>query len=87
VREIGYYKKMESIQAQSALPAGLAQGPQGLVMPDVRGLSGRKAMQVLQPYGVRLQIVGSGQVASQYPLAGSALRGVEQCVLRLKTMQ
>ena len=87
VREVGYYKKMESIQAQSALPAGLAQGPQGLVMPDVRGLSGRKAMQVLQPYGVRLQIVGSGQVASQYPLAGSALRGVEQCVLHLKTMQ
>ncbi|MBU4407943.1 MAG: PASTA domain-containing protein [Proteobacteria bacterium] len=86
VREVGYYKKMESIQAQSALPAALAQGPQGLVMPDVRGLSGRKAMQVLQPYGVRLQIVGSGQVASQYPLAGSALRGVEQCVLHLKTM-
>lgn len=87
VREVGYYKKMETIQAQSALPVALAQGPQGLIMPDVRGLSGRKAMQVLQPYGVRLQIVGSGQVASQYPLAGSALRGVEQCVLRLKTMQ
>lgn len=87
VRELGYYKKMETIQAQSALPAALAQGPQGMIMPDVRGLSGRKAMQVLQPYGVRLQIVGSGQVASQYPLAGSALRGVEQCVLRLKTMQ
>lgn len=87
VREVGYYKKMETIQAQSALPAALTQGHQGLIMPDVRGLSGRKAMQVLQPYGVRLQIVGSGQVASQYPLAGSALRGVEQCVLRLKTMQ
>ncbi|MFA7348925.1 MAG: penicillin-binding transpeptidase domain-containing protein [Desulfurivibrionaceae bacterium] len=87
VREIGYYKKMELVQTQSALPAALAQGPQGLVMPDVRGMSGRKAMQVLQPYGVRLQIAGSGQVASQYPLAGVALRGVEQCVLHLKTMQ
>lgn len=87
VREVGYYKKMEMIQAKSALPAALAQGPQGLVMPDVRGMSGRKAMQVLQPYGVRLQLIGSGQVASQYPLAGAALRGVEQCVLHLKTMQ
>lgn len=87
VREIGYHKKMESIQARSALPRALAQGPMGLVMPDVRGLSGRKAMQVLQPYGVRLQIAGSGQVASQYPLPGAALRGVEQCVLHLKTMQ
>ncbi len=87
VREIGYYKKMEMIQAKSNLPAALAQGPQGLVMPDVRGLSGRKAMQILQPYGVRLQIAGSGQVASQYPLAGAALRGVEQCVLHLKTVQ
>lgn len=86
VREVGYYKKMEMIQAKSALPAALIQGPQGLVMPDVRGMSGRKAMQVLQPYGVRLQIIGSGQVASQYPLAGSPLRGVEQSVLHLKTM-
>ena len=87
VRETGYYKKMEMIQAKSTLPTALAQGPQGLVMPDVRGLSGRKAMQILQQYGVRLQIIGSGQVASQYPLAGTALRGVEQCVLHLKTMQ
>jgi len=87
VREIGYYKKMEMIQAKSTPPVALAQGTQGLVMPDVRGLSGRKAMQVLQPYGVRLQITGSGQVASQYPLAGTALRGVEQSVLHLKTMQ
>jgi hypothetical protein len=87
VRETGYYKKMEMIQAKSTLPAVLVQGPQGLVMPDVRGLSGRKAMQVLQPYGVRLQIIGSGQVVSQYPLAGTALRGVEQSVLHLKTMQ
>ena len=87
VRETGYYKKMEMIQAKSTLPAALVQGPQGLLMPDVRGLSGRKAMQILQQYGVRLQIIGSGQVASQYPLAGTALRGVEQCVLHLKTMQ
>ena len=87
VREVGYYKKMELVQTRSALPVALAQGPQGLVMPDVRGMSGRKAMQVLQPYGVRLQIAGSGQVVSQYPLAGAALRGVEQCVLHLKTMQ
>ena len=87
VREVGYYKKMEMIQAKSTLSAALAQGPQGLVMPDVRGLSGRKAMQVLQPYGVRLQLAGSGQVASQYPLAGATLKGVEQCVLHLKTMQ
>ncbi|MFH1021669.1 MAG: penicillin-binding transpeptidase domain-containing protein [Pseudomonadota bacterium] len=87
VREVGYYKNMEMIQAKSTLPAALVQGPQGLAMPEVRGLSGRRAMQILQPYGVRLQIIGSGQVASQYPLTGAALRGVEQCVLHLKTMQ
>jgi len=87
VREVGYHKKMEMIQADATPPATLVQGPQGLVMPDVRGLSGRKAMQALQPYGVRLQIAGSGQVASQYPLAGSVLKGVERCVLHLKTMQ
>jgi len=87
VREVGYYKKIEMLQAKASLPAVLAQEQQALIMPDVRGLSGRKAMQALQPYGVRLQIAGSGQVASQYPLAGSALRGVERCVLHLKPMQ
>ncbi len=87
VREIGYYKKMEMIQAKTTQPAALSQGVQGFVMPDVRGLSGRKAMQTLQPYGLRLQLNGSGQVVSQYPLAGTTLRGVEQCVLHLKTMQ
>jgi hypothetical protein len=53
----------------------------------VQGLSGRKAMRILQPYGLRIQIVGTGQVARQYPLAGAALRGVEQSVLHLKPMQ
>lgn len=87
VRERGYYKKMEMIQGESTQPEAFPQGPQGIVMPDVQGVSGRKAMQILQQYGMRLQIVGSGQVASQYPLAGTPLRGVEQCVLHLKTMQ
>jgi len=87
VREVGYSRKIEMLQAKATLPAALIQEQQGLVMPDVRGLSGRKAMQFLQPYGVRLQIAGSGQVTSQYPLPGSALRGVERCVLHLKPMQ
>ena len=87
VREVGYYKKIEMLQAKAILPASLVQEQQSLVMPDLRGLSGRKAMQVLQPYGVRLQLAGSGQVASQYPLPGSVLRGVERCVLHLKPMQ
>ncbi|HCC54502.1 MAG TPA: hypothetical protein DEQ20_06205 [Desulfobulbaceae bacterium] len=87
VRERGYYKKMAMIQANATLPAALAQGPQSLVMPNVLGLSGRKALQTLQPYGVRLQIAGSGQVSSQYPLAGTVIRGAEHGVLHLKAMQ
>jgi cell division protein FtsI/penicillin-binding protein 2 len=87
VREVGYYKKMEMVQAEAVPPAALVREVQALVMPDVQGLSGRKAMRILQPYGLRIQIVGTGQVARQYPLAGAALRGVEQSVLHLKPMQ
>lgn len=86
VREVGYQKRMRMIQANPDQPAILAQVQQGLLMPDVRGLSGRKALQILQPYGVRLHITGSGQVAGQKPPPGTALKGVKQCVLNLKTM-
>ncbi|OGR00278.1 MAG: hypothetical protein A2505_09615 [Deltaproteobacteria bacterium RIFOXYD12_FULL_55_16] len=86
VREIVYHKKMEQLQGKSSLPAALAQGAQELVMPEVLGMSGRKAMQTLQPYGLRLQLAGSGRVASQSPQAGAALKGVEKGVLHLKTM-
>lgn len=86
IRQAAYYKKWQKLQGESDLQPIMARGSHGLKMPDVRGYSLRKALQVLQEYGLRLQIAGAGQVASQYPLAGASLQGVEQCVLELKRM-
>ncbi len=86
-REEDYYKQWQKLQTKAKMQPVLAEGPQGMTMPDVRGYSLRRALQVLQQYGLRMQITGSGQVVSQYPLAGTSLRGVEQCVLELKVMQ
>lgn len=87
VREVAYYRKWEkNIEEIESQPA-LAQGAEGVVMPDVRGLSLRKAMQALQQYGLKPQIKGSGMVVRQSPQAGAPLKGVNQCVLELKAEQ
>ena len=85
-RDSQFYKQWRKLQAKVEKPM-TAQGPQGLKMPDVRGGSLRKALQVLQQYGLRLQITGSGRVINQYPTQGTSLLGVEQCVLELKVTQ
>jgi len=52
------------------------------VMPDLCGLSLRKALRVLQPFGVMVEVVGSGRVAEQVPKAGVPFNGGE-CRLAL----
>ncbi|MCK5403918.1 MAG: PASTA domain-containing protein, partial [Desulfobulbaceae bacterium] len=51
-------------------------------MPDVIGLSLRKALQVLQPYGLGVKVTGAGRVVRQEPAIGARLTGGE-CVLEL----
>ncbi|WP_162014299.1 PASTA domain-containing protein [Desulfurivibrio alkaliphilus] len=53
-------------------------------MPDVTGLSLRKALQVLQPSGLRFQVRGSGRVVKQEPPPGTPLREVDEGVLELR---
>lgn len=53
-------------------------------MPDLRGLSLRKALRVLQGIEVKVQVEGSGRIISQSPEAGKALKAGAQCVLTLK---
>ena len=86
-REGGYYQKWQQNQEKAALIPAVVSGAQGVVMPDVRGLSLRKSLQVLQQYGLRVRISGTGQVARQAPAPGAPLKGVDQCALELKVMQ
>ncbi|MCK5544993.1 MAG: PASTA domain-containing protein [Desulfobulbaceae bacterium] len=51
-------------------------------MPDVTGRSLRKALQELQPYGLKVRIRGFGRVVSQEPKGGSVLKGTD-CMLHL----
>lgn len=53
-------------------------------MPDLVGLSLRKAMQALQGYTVRVNIEGSGRVTKQSPAAGTPLKGVTETTLELR---
>jgi cell division protein FtsI (penicillin-binding protein 3) len=51
---------------------------------DLRGLGLRQALQILQAYGLQVEISGSGRVVSQLPKPGSPLAGVEEIKLELR---
>lgn len=60
---------------QLSLDASSGQGPDGVVaMPDVRGMSLRRALNSLALEGLRVEINGSGTVVSQSPAPGQRLR-------------
>ena len=55
------------------------------VMPDLKGLSLRKGLRLLQRAEVTVEIRGSGRIVSQSPPAGKELKKGEHIVLTLKT--
>lgn len=54
------------------------------VMPDVRGLSMRKVLEVLKPYDVSIHITGSGKAVFQKPLPGTALNQKTRCQIQFQ---
>jgi cell division protein FtsI (penicillin-binding protein 3) len=68
-----------------AAPAGApaaASAPAGAAMPDLRGLSARRAVAWLAALGVEARLAGSGAVAAQSPAAGAALPAQAALTLR-----
>ncbi len=51
------------------------------IMPDLRGLSLRKSLRLLQGMDVKLKIQGTGKVIDQKPRPGTSLKGIKECVL------
>lgn len=82
-REEDNYKKWQALQSKKNGKPFLPRVRLEEKMPDVRGYSLRKALQVLQQYGLRLQVTGVGSVAVQHPAPGVSLAGVEETVLEL----
>jgi cell division protein FtsI (penicillin-binding protein 3) len=63
-------------RAANAAPARLApREPEGDGLPDLRGLPLRGALQMLAPYGIQVEVRGSGVVKEQEPAPGSAIEG------------
>lgn len=56
-------------------------------MPNLRGLSLRKSLQMLQGQKLEIKIQGTGRVVDQTPQPGSSLKGVTNCVLILEKME
>jgi cell division protein FtsI (penicillin-binding protein 3) len=54
------------------------------VMPDLKNLSLRKALRTMQPYGLRVKVVGSGRVEAQEPKSGVRISG-QECLLTMRT--
>jgi hypothetical protein len=53
-------------------------------MPDLRGNGLRQALRTLQPFGIQVEVAGSGRVVGQQPKAGSQLTGVREIRLELR---
>ena len=67
---------------QLTLDASSGQRPGGvLVMPDVRGMSLRRALNSLALVGLQVDINGSGTVVSQSPAPGQSLRSASRVTI------
>lgn len=67
-----------SVQARTITQESVTQ-----IMPDVRGLSLRKALRAIEPLGLRVMVEGMGTVVNQHPSAGSRIVN-DECVLLAK---
>ena len=60
-------------------------GGMKMTMPKVTGCSLRKGLQRLNHHKILVRVKGSGIIAAQSPGPGSALDGVDECVLTLES--
>jgi cell division protein FtsI (penicillin-binding protein 3) len=62
------------------------QAPPG-VMPDLKGLSLRKSLRLLQGLSIELHIQGTGRVIDQKPRPGTSFKGITECILILEKQE
>lgn len=68
-------------------PPPVARSTVSLEMPEITGMSLRKAMQALQGYNLKVRVQGVGRVTRQIPAAGDLLKGVDEAKLELQIDQ
>ncbi|MGB3211866.1 MAG: PASTA domain-containing protein [Desulforhopalus sp.] len=85
----------DNYQGKNLLITGMSRGgekgktetPAPGVMPDLRGLSLRKSLRLLQGKDFELKIQGTGRVIDQKPRPGSSLKGITECLLILERQE
>lgn len=81
-KEGNYQQEQEKKSVAAGLETVLEQHHP--LMPDLTGMSLRRALRLLQDKKVKVRIEGSGRVVAQSPRAGMSLGGVKECLLTLK---
>ncbi|MGB3225332.1 MAG: PASTA domain-containing protein [Desulforhopalus sp.] len=77
--------QMKTLSAESSGKAKTAEREKTTsgTMPDLKGLSLRKSLRLLQGTNLELNIQGTGKVVDQKPSPGASLKGIKECVLIL----
>jgi len=81
-RKGGNYQQEQEKKALAGLETILES--HHTLMPDLVGMSLRRALRLLQDKKIKIRIQGTGRVVAQSPLAGKPLDGVKECLLTLK---
>ena len=81
-RKGGNYQQEQKKKASAGLETVLESHHS--FMPDLGGMSLRRALRLLQDTKIKIRIEGTGRVVAQSPSAGKSLDGVKECLLTLK---
>jgi cell division protein FtsI (penicillin-binding protein 3) len=84
-REANLYAEWLRVNGHRLKPENHLAAKKQLVMPDLRGLSLRKALRDLAALELQLKVVGSGRVVAQLPPVGSQVNEGSECVLTLQS--
>jgi cell division protein FtsI (penicillin-binding protein 3) len=71
----------ESLSEEDFVQDVLAEGE---VMPNFKGMSMRRVLQVMEKRGINIRLLGSGQAAEQSPAPGHKIRGVAEVWIKFK---
>ncbi len=80
--DAGINKSTESLEPE-AEGGSIDVAGAGTTMPDFRGMSMRKVLQVMEKQQINIQLKGSGRVIEQHPLPGHLIQGTDEIWVRL----
>ena len=80
----GNYQRQNRNPGRAVVQGTKRKEPATAIMPDLRGLSLRKSLRLLQGVHVKISIQGTGKVVSQTPAPGTRLEEGAECTLVLQ---